>query len=322
MSTGKIIDITSDSIDWSAMGDVTLQGLPQHVNSDLNLSFNKLPNLEGISTYVGRHVDIRNNPLTTLQGWTQSEVYGNFIVNSSKLTNLEFAPVYVKDSFHVSDSELTSLEGGPKVVNLTYNCSRNKLTNFKGAPRTCAVIEATENLITSLVGLPSTLGTMKRTGYLDVSNNSLTDLNHCPLMYNGKFKCKLNQLTSLDGCPNHLNQLDVSNNRLTSLKGIHKYFKNGNLTDLNISGNLITSHLLGLLLIPGLQKITCDNAIAINTLTTRAMQQNGVSNKTIKIFEDLDAAMCIIIKHRAVDADIIDCQQELIEAGLKKFAQL
>ena len=102
------------------------------------------------------------------------------------------------------------------------------------------------------------------------------------------------RLDSLEGVPSSIGiNLYCSNNNFTSLHNIHKKIKYiGGLASFNKCP--ITSHVLGLLLIDGLQQVYLDT--------------NGVED--------------IINKHLKGDRDVFACQEELIEAGFDEFAQL
>ena len=103
-----------------------------------------------------------------------------------------------------------------------------------------------------------------------------------------------NNLSTLEGIsPRVGHNLWAARNNLTSLHNIHKHLKYVGIS-IGFKHNPIKSHVLGLLLIDGLQKIFLDN----------------------KEVED------IINKHLKNGRDIFACQEELIEAGFDEFANL
>jgi hypothetical protein len=164
---------------------------------------------------------------------------------------------------------LTSLKGAPSEVGGKFSCSNNNLTSLKGAP--------------SEVG-----------GKFYCSDNSLTSLEGSPSKVGGNFYCSHNNLTSLKGAPSEVGGgFSCANNNLTSLEGIHLQISSIAHTG-DFSNNPIKSHVLGLLLIDGLQKISLDNT------------------KVEKI----------INKYLKGSRDVMDCQNELMDAGLDKYAQL
>ena len=141
-------------------------------------------------------------------------------------------------------------------------------------------------------------------GYIHCSNCSLTSLKGMPRHVGRDVNVVKNDLKSLEFCPNKIDgDFYFNSNKLTSLQGIHKLFKDGYIQgEIQLTGNPIKSHLLGLLLIPRLTTVFADDAP--------------------KSLPELVAAIDIINRHLEGKRDIIDCQQELIAAGLKAYAQL
>lgn len=144
-------------------------------------------------------------------------------------------------------------------------------------------------------------------GDFDCEDNQLTNFKGGPIEVEGNFHAGNNKLTSLDGVASKIKGwFNIYDNKLTSLQGIHKLFKGGYIKEgIDLSGNKIESHLLGLLLIPELEVIHYDG--------------DRVLNQTMK---NCEKAIQIINKHLEGDKDVIECQQELIAAGLKAYAQL
>ena len=195
-------------------------------------------------------------------------------------------------------SNINQLELPKDFISGSVRVERNSLLTLEGCPSTIGGdLEANSNTLMTLEGGPTFIN-----GYCDVANNRLTNLFKSPRMIGGMFNCAGNQITSIEGCPNEIDgNFLLGFNALTSLEGIHRQFKGGYLKGtINLDFNPIQSHILGLLLIPELQGIKV-------SMTT--------SDVAISAF-------AILIKHFNGDADVIDCQQELIEAGLKEFAQL
>lgn len=172
-------------------------------------------------------------------------------------------------NFECFSQALTSLKGAPKIIKGDFDCSHNKLTSLKGGPKEVhGVFFGYENELTSLKGAPKKV--------------------------DGAFNVNDNKLTSLEGMPEIINgDLSFNNNRITSLKDIHKFIKHINDTIFCIN-NPIESHVLGLLLIPGLKRISSGTT------------WSNILNKYVG-------------KGRA---GLIDCQNELLDAGLEEFAQL
>ena len=190
----------------------------------------------------------------------------------------------------------------PDKIRGVFSVEATKLTSFEGGPsEVTGKFYCTDNKeLTSLEGCPSKVGE-----FHCVWNDALTDLRGAPTeLTDGLILVtKNNALTSLEGCPKEIfkNFHCNDNPSLTSLQGIHKIFKGGYIDGwINLSGCPIKSHILGLLLIKKL------NAVVINQFSS----------------DEFKAAVKIINKHLQGDRDVIDCQQEMIEAGLKQYAQL
>ena len=194
-----------------------------------------------------------------------------------------------KGNLSCSYDNLTSLEGSPTTVSGNFFCSNNKLKSLKGAPASVGGdFYCFSNFLTSLEGAPSFVGQD-----FNCSKNKLTALKSAPeKVYN--FNCGSNELSSFEGAPTKVAGRFLCNDNLfKTLHNIHKHIKQIN-GYANFNNNPIKSHVLGLLLISGLQMAVFDNK---------------------KVTE-------IINKHLAADRDVFACQEELIEAGLEEFAQL
>lgn len=143
------------------------------------------------------------------------------------------------------------------------------LTSLEGAPkRVPGTVYAGYNDLTNLKGGPEYVG-----GDFIVSGNPLVSLEGAPTSIRGCFKCENTKITSL-------------HNIHKQVKFIGEYFL---LTDTKI-----TSCILGVLLIDGLQLVQLSNKPVQNIL-------NG---------------------HLRGDRDVFACQEELIEAGFEELAKL
>ena len=176
----------------------------------------------------------------------------------------------VHELFEETERSVTSVMGQqPEHIARDFFCSYDKLTSLKGAP-------------------------ISIDGNFNCSNNNLTSLKGGPTSVSGYYYCYENKLTSLEGLPSSMDSLSISNNKLTTLHNIHKIIKRMNGAA-NFSGNPIETHVLGLLLIDGLEKVW---------------------------FDDNWPLVRIINKHLEGERDVFACQEELIENGFEAFAQL
>lgn len=131
-------------------------------------------------------------------------------------------------------------------------------------------------------------------GDFDCRAHTLKSLNGAPKIVKGAFNCGGNMLTSLEGVPKQIDGIfDCSYNKLTNLKDIHKMItKIGG--SIFCHKNPIQSHVLGLLLIPGIRRIF-----------------------------SFDAWAPILNKHLGTGRKgMLNCQNDLIEVGLEEYAQL
>ena len=225
------------------------------------------------------------NNLDSLQG-CPSIINGDFSCDSNRLTSLEFAPQYVSGAYSIDRNSITSLEGIPKFIFKEFDCSLNALSNLTGGP-------------------------VWVSGNYNTGNNSLTSLVGAPDAV-GNFYCANNRLSNFEGLPTKIvGQLNMSGNKITSLQGIHKHFKNGFIAG-DIYIDVMHSHILGLILIPGLTEVNL-GLINVNVTNTHS--------STIFCFQ-MFRAIEIINNHLEGDRDVIDCQQDLINAGFKALAQL
>lgn len=131
------------------------------------------------------------------------------------------------------------------------------------------------------------------TGSFECSNTPITSLAGCPHTVGDKFYCYSTEIISLAGSPHTVGaRFDCSSTRIKSLSGVHKIVKHIGET---IYIPTPATHLLGLLLIEGLQKIVVgvDRVLLSNILT----------------------------KHLK-DRDVLLAQDELLDAGFVEQAKL
>lgn len=143
--------------------------------------------------------------------------------------------------------------------------------------------------LTSLKG-----GPLYSDEFFNCSKNKLKNLKGAPRSVHTTFSCSSNPLTSLEGAPNWINgNFYCENTTLTSLHNIHKIIE-AICGEFFLRNTPIKSHILGLLKIQNLQAVILDN-------------------------QDLQDIINLQLR---ADRDILECQQELIEAGFDDYAQL
>ena len=148
------------------------------------------------------------------------------------------------------------------------------------------------NNLTSLEHGPSEVG-----GYFYCGANKLTSLEHGPSKVGGNFDCGGNKLTSLEHGPSEVGgYFSCIDNKITSLKDIHKQLTKMNGT-FNAVVNKITSHVLGILLVDGCEKIQIDNKEVQKIINNYLPNNEGRKG-------------------------LLKCKGELVDAGFEDFAQL
>lgn len=213
------------------------------------------------------------------------------LIGAQVNNELYFAPrEHFSGAFYCSYQPLTSLKGAPRRVIGNFECVRCDLTSLEGAPEYVeGSFECQKNELKTLVGGPTNV----LDGYF-CQNNKLTTLKGCAPNVTD-FNCADNVLTSLDYAPEFItNSIDCTGNKITSLKNIHLTIKHIGDAFYGMK-NPLKSHVLGLILIEGLQYIEVDSNVLQKILNKyRGKGRQGVVN----------------------------AQAEMIEAGYPEFAQL
>ncbi len=145
----------------------------------------------------------------------------------------------------------------------------------------------------TLKGCPETVG-----GGFVVYHNKLTSLEYAPKKVHGNFNVSTNKVQSFDHCPEYiLNNFFLANNAIESVCGLHT--KLLHCQGIDFSHNYIQEGGIGLLLIEGLEKITAN---ATGSFERAANIINGYLGKG--------------------KSGLLECQQELLDKGLDRFAKL
>ena len=105
--------------------------------------------------------------------------------------------------------------------------------------------------LTSLTGCPPHI-----TGYINCANNKITSSVGGPQIVDGNYYCSNNHLTDLIGCASHIGGTVYcyTNNKITSLVGIHKIIKSCNA--IFFDADQVTQGGIGFLLIDNLTDIS------------------------------------------------------------------
>ena len=131
--------------------------------------------------------------------------------------------------------------------------------------------------------------------------NHITSLVGGPEIITETMNCQRNKLTDLIGAPRSCKDFYATvNNPISHLRGVGKDYLQ-ECENIYITTEKITSHVLGLLRVKNLDFIYAFT----------------IANK-----DDNPKWLAIIDVHLRNGKDIMDCQEELIQAGLKEYAKL
>ena len=134
-------------------------------------------------------------------------------------------------------------------------------------------------------------------GDFGCSANQLISLEFCPKEVGGDFSCSGNKLTSLKGAPSSVSgYFNCYDNQLTSLADIHKCLKKMN-GGFYAHKNPLKSNVIGLMLVVGCNEVQLDNVEVMNIMNKHFKSPFG-------------------------HLRLLECQSELLEAGLEEYAKL
>jgi hypothetical protein len=224
------------------------------------------------------------------------------LIESAEVSLLDI-PELVKSYKIDETSKDKTFSGNLNIIGRKINSLRGCYKKIEAGPFARGNFGAGENLLTSLEFGPSEIA-----GHYAVNTNKLTSLKYSPKSIPLDFMCSNNLITSLAdgpqcvgvGASGSVGSYDCRNNKISSLHDVHKHIK---FIDyhLYLSGNPIKESILGVLLIGGLEKVIFET-------DTRGWEAFNIVNKYLPNTRGRTA--------------VIECQKELIEAGLEEFAKL
>jgi hypothetical protein len=290
-------------LNLSHFGLTDLEGSPREITGDFKCDYNLLTNLEGAPEIVNETFDCSSNKsLVTLKG-SLKEVG---VINASfcpKLQSLEYFPKQINISENTAFLEndfkhcdIRSLKGLPYVLWAGLDLSNNvNLTSLEGGPSEIigglTLYDCTG--LTSLKGAPK-----KIDGTFECSGCPIISLEGFPQEGVYDVLCRHTNISSLQGIAREINGslFLEDNHNLTSLKNIHKFIDTIDGT-IFFSCEHVKSNVLGVLKIKGLYGVEAEGNAELNEILNRYLP-NPTPDK------------------------IIDCQNELIEAGFEEYAEL
>tara|TARA_Y100000356_G_C11261498_1_gene293947 strand:+ start:3070 stop:4503 length:1434 start_codon:yes stop_codon:yes gene_type:complete len=145
------------------------------------------------------------------------------------------------NSIHFSKGQITNISNIPKGI-VSLNCDDNLLTSLLNLPSTLEFISVHNNLISDI-----NIFELKKLTNLNISHNKITQLEYLPSSL-VELNCESNDLYTLD-CSNLINLkiLNVSNNKITVIDNlpenldIFKYDNNPSIEFRNSDINIITA---------------------------------------------------------------------------------
>lgn len=135
----------------------SFKGFPSKIFGDLDISGCRFSSLLGCPQEIGGNFNCESQKgeasLINLKGGPQ-KVSGNYNCDNNSLTSLLGAPKEIGNNFSCERNKLKSLAGGPEIVNGRFDCSGNDLTTLRGFPKECNSVNAGDNDLYSLEGIP------------------------------------------------------------------------------------------------------------------------------------------------------------------------
>lgn len=125
----------------AGLGLTTLEGCPEKVEGFFFADQNELTDLKGFPKFVGSHIKLSFNKLTTLEGLNYHK--GNLFLDNNKLTSWNGGPDQIypdgdPSALNVMKNLFTDLKGFPTQLNGYFQVENNPhLTSLEGFPQVC-----------------------------------------------------------------------------------------------------------------------------------------------------------------------------------------
>lgn len=220
----------------------------------------------------------------------------------------------ITGQFEISHTTITSLENSPEEVTQTFTIESNMyLTSLEGMTQKLgkSIIVGNCKLIKNLKGCPKSIPEELLIKDLD----KLESLEGSPDRVHGVYGFNLKALKSLKGGPTICTDLYSIDNApvLVSLEGMPKKIENGFISITNCP-NLESLKHVSTEIKGNFNFVKCPKVKDALTI----FKIKGINN----IFHDNKKLEHILQKHYDNGRDVVECQEELIDVGLKEYARL
>jgi hypothetical protein len=229
------------------------------------------------------------------------KINGDFLLRDPKVTTLQGCPDEVVGNFKIENIGITSLEGGPHTVNGYYMLfDTTALVSTKGmASHIGGLVQMLScRKLTSLEGFPKAIG-----GRIElIGASALTSLKGLPVHIDGDLDiAECRSLTTLVGGPTSVESLDLSGCiKLKNLEGLPTTMSGKLILG---SNRILLRDAYTIFMTKGISYITLDSE-----LNPRLIAAKAVINK--------------YLKQPYGNKRWIECQSELIDAGLTEYTNV
>ena len=175
-------------------------------------------------------VSLYNKGITSLKGIEYLTGLSSLDCSSNSLTTLDLTKNTELTTLDVGNNRLTSLNLSKNTALTTLGCYNNQLTTLNlSNHKALNTLDCDYNQLTTLT-LPTTTTLLFN---ISCVSNKLSSLSLSGCLALRTLNCNSNNLTSLAGIPSSIMEVDVTNNKFTTLTITGK----PNLTKLNVSSN-------------------------------------------------------------------------------------
>lgn len=298
----------------------TLEGLPDEINGDFDISSMDLDSVEGFPMKVHGDCHIgKTNVKTTLANSRLAHVEGDLLIHEYGSNSFVGLPAYVGGDFIVKDCpEVTSLKGMPKEIGGDCRMPARQIKSLNGM--TQKIGGKLEIKSPGFVGDITGIGEVGGSIHLTVRGDAF-NFSKLPRHIKGDLSISTNStlVSSLEGFPERVDgDINVDMSGLTNPGKYNKFIKqmNGTLrigsivtpydySDATKSYALIGKNLLSIPMIKGIKELYIQKQGSGGANPGAVAKINTMINRCIQ-----------------GDIDIHELQEQLIDAGFSQIARL